>query len=176
MFPSPYVPPTSSPVPMFPSPIPQKLFPFPMFPTHVPQCLCSPNMFPSPCMFPQLVHQFLCSPVRIFPDHSYYIYILNRYYLCNNVFVCIFMKIGEGHFWIWGGTHLGRVAHISFIRIVIIASPKTMTGEHREWSTGWGDTGTGEHRDWGTCLGSIGTGEHLIYRDWGSWDHGDWGT
>ena len=22
------------------------------------------------------------------------------------------MKIGEGQFWIWGGTHLGRVAHI----------------------------------------------------------------
>ena len=90
MFPSPYVPPTSSPVPMFPSPIPQKFF------FH---SLCFPHMFPSAyvpqtCspvpMFPQLVHQFLCSPVRIFPDHSYYVYILNRYYLCNNVFVCAF--------------------------------------------------------------------------------------
>ena len=35
MFPSPYVPPTNSPIPRFPSPIPQKCFPFPIFPIHV---------------------------------------------------------------------------------------------------------------------------------------------
>ena len=114
MFPSPYDPPTSSPVPIFPSPVPQKCFPFPMF----------PNMFPS-----------------------------------TYVLQCPWSKIGESHFWIWGGTHLGRVAHISSIRIVIIASQKTRTGELRDWGTGWGtrglgDNGTreyvGEHRHQGT--------------------------
>ena len=101
-------------VPMLPKRVPRYLcFPVPMFIQLVHQSLCSPvlfhrsvfhslcspNMFPSAyvlqtCspvpMFPQLVHQFLCSPVRIFSDHSYYVYILNKYYLCNNVFVCAF--------------------------------------------------------------------------------------
>ena len=36
----PHVPPTSLPVPMLPSPIPQKYFPFLMSPKHVPQSLC----------------------------------------------------------------------------------------------------------------------------------------
>ena len=42
--------------------------------------------------------------------------------------LCIFMEVGEGHFSIWGGNHLERVAHISSIRIVIIASQKKRNG------------------------------------------------
>ena len=55
--PSPYVPPTNSPVPMFPVPIPQKCFPFPMFPQHdtrclyVSQCLCFTQSLCSPYSF-----------------------------------------------------------------------------------------------------------------------------
>ena len=151
MFPSHYVPPTSSPVPMFPSPIPQNCF----------HSLCSLNMFPSAC-----VPQSLCSSKFIFSNmaiHAMSIFlIVKKLFMQQCIRLCIFMKIGEDHFWIWSGTHLGRVVHISSTRIVIIASPKTRIGEHRDWWTGWGDVGTGEHRDWGTCLGNIGTGKHLI--------------
>ena len=101
-----------SPVPMFPifpsthdSHIPQSLYsPVPIFPSpYIPQSLYSPvPMFPKHApMFPQLVYQSLCSPVlfhrsifhslcppNMFP--SPYVYILNRYHLCNNVFVCAF--------------------------------------------------------------------------------------
>ena len=95
---SPYVPQCLCSPKMFPSP-------------YVPQCLCSPNMFHSP-----YVPQSLCSsnyrqrglnrqwrpkyvivtPMTLFKVHflqygnSYHVYILNRYYLCNDVFVCAF--------------------------------------------------------------------------------------
>ena len=85
-----------------------------------------------------------------------YLYFEKILFVQQWIRLCIFVKIGEGHFWIWGGTHLGRVAHISSIIIVIIVSQKTRNGEHRDWWAGWGDIGTGEHRDWGTCLGGIG--------------------
>ena len=141
MFPSPYVPPTSSPVPMFHKPIPQKCFPFLMFPKHVPQCLCSTvPMFHSPYvpptsspvpMFPTPIPQ-KCFPFPIFPTHD-------PQSLCS------------------------PVAHVlSSIRIVIIAPQNTRTGKHRDWGTCLGSIGTGEHRDWGISLGSIGNGNTYV--------------
>ena len=118
-----------SPVPMFPP----TNSPVPMFPTHNPQ-MCFQF-----CMCPKPVPQCLCSPVPMFSS---------PYVPPTSSSVTIF----------GGGTHLGRVAHISSIIRVIIVSQKTRTREHRDWWTGWGDTWTEEHWVWGTRLGNIGTG------------------
>ena len=102
MFPSPYVPQKCFPVPLLPkltlpsSCVPQyPCFPYspavPMFPSpYVPQSLCSRvHLFPSPdrCspvpmlpvpMFPQLIHQSLCSPL-LFHRSFYSLYSPNMF-------------------------------------------------------------------------------------------------
>ena len=71
-----------SPVPIVPHSYSTEVFslPFPIFATHDPQALCSPVPMPM-TLFKIHFLQY---------GHSYYVYILNRYYLCSNELVCAF--------------------------------------------------------------------------------------
>ena len=95
VFTSPYVPPINWPVPIFPSAyVPKTCFPVLISQKKVfvrrrqrglnRRCLwwCPKDIIVMPMTFSKVL--FLQY------GHSYYVFILNRYHLCNNVFVCAF--------------------------------------------------------------------------------------